>query len=229
MFAPACSTQTMGCTSVNNSDPRTAKRRSHQLLFVQTVSLEGSEWTQSVEDELGLIETHTEFYAPDEDNELNLSDTAVGHVDRPALAETVLSLTEVITFAGCLCGEGGEGGGSLTPISAVFDSTTQSGMAVYVSGNGHVDLAQADAYATSKPVGLALEDVAEDGTGTYLTCATVTLEDWTEVIGAEFLSPGSIYFLSNTDPGQLTTTEPSEVGEYVIIMGSALTQTTFNI
>ena len=196
-------------------------------MFVQTVSLEGSEWGQTVEDELNLVQSYWDHFATEDENELSLIDTAIGQVARAAVAISELDLTEVITFAGCLCGEGGSG--SLTTIEAIFDSTMQSGMAIYVSGDGHVDLAQADDLSTSIPVGLATTDTLADEVGEYLTCTPITLDDWTAVIGTQFLSPGSIYFLSQSDAGHMTTDAPDQTGEYVIIMGSALTQTTFNI
>lgn len=198
-------------------------------MFVQTVSLEGSEWNRPVEDELQLIQTHSDFYHPDDVNELNLTQQATGQVNRAGIASNNLVLVQDIVFAGCLCGEGGDGG-VILPVSAIFDANTQSGMAVYVSGDGHVDLAQADASATTLPiVGLAYENVLADGEGTYQTFGQLTLEDWTDVIGSQFLNPGSVYFLSDTDAGHLTTSEPEDVGDYVVIVGTALTQTTFNI
>ena len=229
MFAPACSSQSMGCTAVNNGDPATTKRRAHKLAFVQTVSLEGSEWVRPLVDTLALVQDFSDFFGTDDDSVITFEQTAVGRVERPGVAASALTFAQILTFAGCLCGEGGEGEGGLTPISAIFDANTQPGMAVYVSSNGHVDLAQADDITTSVPVGLAIEPVLATGTGDYITCTQLTLEDWTAVIGTQFLTPGSIYFLSETDAGLMTVDAPDQTGDFVIIMGSALTQTTFNI
>lgn len=109
-------------------------------------------------------------------------------------------------------------------VEAVFDSPASLGMAVYVSGDGHVDLARADAQATALPiVGLKSDD------GEYKTAGALRLDDWTDVIGTPSLTPTAAYFLSPTDAGQLTTTEPENVGEYVIIVGIAASTKTLII
>lgn len=216
----------MGCTAVNNSDPATTKRRAHTLALTQTVSLEGSEWDRPVVDPLTLEQDFSDFFAEDDENELNLMQSAEGQVDRPGVAASNLTLAQILAFAGCLCGESGEG---LTPVSAIFDSTTQSGMAIYVSSNGHVDLAQADDVITSVAVGLAKEVVLAAETGNYLTEGQIERDDWTNVVGTEFLTPGAVYYLSTDDPGQLTIIAPIIIGQFVVVMGKALTTTMFDI
>lgn len=115
------------------------------------------------------------------------------------------------------------------PITATFDASVSAGHVVYVPADNHVDLAKADAFATSIPVGMALANVISGEVGSYATSGPITLEDWTPVIGTQFLQPGKIYFLSVDDAGRMGITTSEVSGTYVVIIGSALTQTTFNI
>jgi hypothetical protein len=176
---------------------------------------------------MALVQDYSDFFGEEDEQPLNLADTALGQVDRPGIAASSLILVEIITFAGCLCGEGG--GGSLIPVSAIFDSTTQTGMSVYVSSSGHVDLAQADDAVAAIAVGLAVNNVIVGQTGEYLTEGQIERSDWTNVVGTEFLTPGAVYYLSTSDPGQLTITAPTTIGQFVVIIGKALTTTMFDI
>lgn len=115
------------------------------------------------------------------------------------------------------------------PVAATFDSAASRGKVVYVSADNHVDLAKANAFATSIPVGMALANVGNNEAGTYATGGPITLEDWTHVIGTEFLQPGKIYFLSVSEAGCMTIETSQVSGTYVVIMGTALSQTTFRL
>jgi len=108
-------------------------------------------------------------------------------------------------------------------VSAIFDSAADKGRPLYVSGDNRVNLAIANSEATSKVVGLSLGDA------TYVTGGLLQSDDWTAAIGAAFLDPGSIYFLDPTNPGMLTTVCPEASGQYVVIVGTALSQIALNL
>lgn len=80
------------------------------------------------------------------------------------------------------------------------------GAAVRISGalgqNPTIELAQANAYATSDAIGLASENIANNGTGYVLIAGTLTDLD------TQAFSDGAAIYLSATTPGGLTATEP---------------------
>lgn len=127
--------------------------------------------------------------------------------------------------------------------SIVAGSTTQSfsatnsntgaitiGQVVYVDGAGSVNLAKADNETTAKAIGL-VEDasIATLDTGMILTDGTLTSSDWTSVTGSAILTPGSVYFLSDTTAGQITTTPPTLSGSFVVRIGTAISTTTLEV
>lgn len=114
-------------------------------------------------------------------------------------------------------------------VVALFDSAAAPGGVVYVPSDGHVDLAKADAFATSIPVGLAAAGVEASSNGEYITSGPITVDDWTPVIGTESLEPGKIYFLSVDEAGCMGLTTSEVSGTYVVIMGTALTEKTFKV
>jgi hypothetical protein len=104
------------------------------------------------------------------------------------------------------------------------------GMCVYVKSNGNVDKAKADAVATTKVLGLVWEtSISAAAAGNIQTDGIITVSDWTAIIGAASLTPGSIYYLSGATAGQLTATAPSTAGHYVLPVGMAISTTEMNI
>lgn len=114
------------------------------------------------------------------------------------------------------------GGSGSVATQAIFDSNTAAGEVVYISGDGHVDLAQADDGITATAVGIAIEDVLAGETGRYVTVGPVDCETWS-------LVAGSIYYLDPATPGGMTTTYPDNSGEFVIILGAASKPTQLNL
>ena len=118
----------------------------------------------------------------------------------------------------------------------LFSATNQNGgaitigQAVYIAAGDTVDLALADAQATSGVIGL-VSDASIDSTaiGTILTDGILTSTDWTEVVGAATLTPGSVYFLSDTAAGELTTTVPTAPGSFVTRVGTAVNTSTLEV
>ena len=101
------------------------------------------------------------------------------------------------------------------------------GQPVYIQGANTVDLALADAKATSGVIGL-VSDASIDPSviGTILTDGILTSTDWTAVVGAATLTVGSVYFLSDTIAGTLTTTATTTAGSFVTRVGTAINTTT---
>lgn len=104
------------------------------------------------------------------------------------------------------------------------------GQPVYIQGANTVDLALADAKATSGVIGLVLDaSIDSSVVGTILTDGILTSTDWTAVVGAATLTVGSVYFLSDVDAGTLTTTAPTTTGSFVTRVGTAISTTTLEV
>ncbi len=220
MFAPACSTQTMGCTSVDNSDPNTTKRRSHKLLLTDLAETGGSEWLRSVSSDLALTDdADSHIHLGDGDHDLSLDSAASGYLEFTRDVEHDLDVTQGVTLAGQL---GGGGGGASVTSEAIFDSNTSAGEVIYVSGDGHVDLAQANSEPQTLAVGIAIADVLAGEVGEYITVGPVTVDTWT-------LTPGTVYYLDPDVPGGMTSTYPTTIGDFVVILGAAATPTQLNL
>lgn len=118
----------------------------------------------------------------------------------------------------------------------LFSATNQNGGAitigqpVYIAAADTVDLALADAQATSGVIGLVLDaSIASAAIGTIVTDGILTSADWTSVVGAATLTVGSVYFLSDTVAGTLTTTATTTTGSFVTRVGTAISTTTLEV
>ena len=114
------------------------------------------------------------------------------------------------------------GGGGTVTMSAIFDSNTSAGEVLYISGDGHVDLAQGNGEPQALAVGIAIADVLAGETGEYITVGPVTCDTWN-------LTPGTVYYLDPALPGQLTDVFPNTIGDHVVILGAAATPTQLNL
>lgn len=104
------------------------------------------------------------------------------------------------------------------------------GQAVYISAANTVGAALADDVTTSGVVGLVADaSIASAASGNILTDGTLVSTDWTAVVGATTLTPGSVYFLSDTTAGELTTTVPTAPGSFVTRVGTAINTTTLEV
>ena len=118
----------------------------------------------------------------------------------------------------------------------LFSATNQNGGAitigqpVYIAAADTVDLALADAQATSGVIGL-VSDANIDSTaiGTIVTDGILTSADWTSVVGAATLTTGAVYFLSDVTVGTLTTTPTTTTGSFVTRVGTAISTTTLEV
>lgn len=118
-------------------------------------------------------------------------------------------------------------------INRVFDSAATIGQPVYSVSGTNVDLAQADAQGTIRVAGLVLSAaVSATNSGDILIDGVLvaTTTQWDAVTGQTGgLTPGANYFLDPANPGKLTTTAPTTVGEFVVRIGYALSATEFEI
>lgn len=114
------------------------------------------------------------------------------------------------------------GGDGATLGAGIFDSFAPMGALVYVSADGHVDLAIGTGLPQATAVGMAIEDVAAGAVGRYATSGPVTNPNWS-------LSAGSVYYLSTTVAGGMTPTFPNTIGDHVVILGAATDAQTISL
>ena len=104
---------------------------------------------------------------------------------------------------------------------------------VYIKSNGAVDLAQADASATSEVFGLVNDAlIAPNASGRILFDAvlTATTGEWDAVTGGSGgLTPGETYFLDAATVGMLTINAPTASGEFVVNIGRAISATKLDL
>lgn len=130
------------------------------------------------------------------------------------------------TFTGNLVGNASTSSANISVLTNDAAATLAIGSVVYNDASGGVQLAKADADATSNPVGLLAAAVAAGGQATVVTGKeiTATAAQWQAVgAGASGLTPGAQYFLSNASAGFITTVVPTT--GYVIRIGTALSAT----
>jgi hypothetical protein len=103
------------------------------------------------------------------------------------------------------------------------------GAPVYASAADTVKRAQANAKATSKLAGLGLDaSFAAGATGNIITggILVATTTQWDAVAGTTGgLTFGTNYFLDPANPGKITSTPPTTVGQCNVLVGIALSTT----
>lgn len=103
------------------------------------------------------------------------------------------------------------------------------GAPVYAFAADGVKRAQANAKATSKLAGLGLDaTIAASGVGNIITSGILvaTTAQWDAVAGTTGgLTFGTMYFLDPANPGKITSTVPTTVGQCVTLVGIALSTT----
>lgn len=93
--------------------------------------------------------------------------------------------------------------------------------AVQTSGSGVIRAVAGNALAAG--VGLAALQI-DPGQNSWVQCGGLfTLDDWTQVVGFRQLFSSSNYYLDAAFPGQLTRTPPAKVGDYLQLIGVAMT------
>jgi hypothetical protein len=113
--------------------------------------------------------------------------------------------------------------------NAEASTALTAGMAVYISAAGAAKRAQANAAATAKVIGIWLDaTTATSSTGNCCVggVATATTAQWDAVTGTSGgLVAGTAYYLDPANPGKLTATAPSTVGQLVTFIGIASSTT----
>ena len=103
------------------------------------------------------------------------------------------------------------------------------GAPVYASGADSVKRAQANAKATSRLVGLGYDaTIAAAGVGNIIETGVLvaTTAQWDAVAGTTGgLTFNTDYFLDPANPGKLTSTPPTTVGQCNVLVGRALSPT----
>lgn len=109
--------------------------------------------------------------------------------------------------------------GDSVDTSATADSQMAIGDVVYSSGNGHVDLAEASPAVNSlKARAFGMVTNVKGSVIKYRTTGVVENPNWS-------LEPQTVYYLSPTVPGGLTSTYPTASGQFVVIVGVATSPT----
>lgn len=106
--------------------------------------------------------------------------------------------------------------------------TVQPGQVVYAGAvDGYARRASASALPPSLIIGVAQTGA---GPGFMFSVARdyLQLNDWTTIIGTQYLTPGGIYFLSTT-PGMATQTPSYAVGSVISRLGVAVSADTLAI
>lgn len=103
------------------------------------------------------------------------------------------------------------------------------GTPVYVKSNGNVDKARANATGTTKVLGLVRDSsISAAASGIIQTSGVLaaTTGEWDTVTGGSGgLTAGSYYFLSSSTAGMLTATAPSSGGDFITLVGLAVSTT----
>jgi hypothetical protein len=132
-----------------------------------------------------------------------------------------------------LAGPGGlaEGSGgpashaTLAPDAPIF---TQAGHAVRMLASGELQLARADSYENAVVVGLVISGSVPGEITSFTTDGQISRGDWTPIIGAPALVPGTRYFLSPTNLGRLVAQPPLRP-HYLVPVGRAVSATTLEV
>ena len=104
------------------------------------------------------------------------------------------------------------------------------GQPVYIDGADSCDLARANAASTRNVIGLVRDaSIAAAATGDVQTDGILSVADWTSVLGAAALTPGTTYYLSAAVAGQITATAPTGAPNSVVRIGTAISGTDLEI
>ena len=112
--------------------------------------------------------------------------------------------------------KGDRGESALADTVATADVPMAIGDVIYASGADRVDLAQANGDATSTVVGMVTS--VKGSVVKHRSHGTVENPNWS-------LTPLSVYYLSPTVAGGMTTVFPNDTGHFVIILGTAVSPT----
>jgi hypothetical protein len=139
-----------------------------------------------------------------------------GEVKRANTNDTLANEVDFLTV-------NNETGGVLVKCTPVYQTATAD----------QVDKAQGNAIATARVLGLLVEDIADEFSGSLLTDGRLvaTTTEWdavTDQVGG--LTPGAKYYLSAATAGKLSTSLPADVeGNVVAPVGLAKSTTVMEV
>ena len=158
------------------------------------------------------------------DSTLNFAQGATVVLDMPRACESTLAFSQ---FVHAIL-EGYHAPCTDHTLDVLAGETVHAGAPAYIVSNNTANLASATGPVKSRVVGLITQAAFANNATIVQTDGSLNLADWTSVIGAASLTPGSVYFLHTTD-GQMSTTPPTGDGDVVVTMGVAVTTTKFDI
>jgi hypothetical protein len=134
-------------------------------------------------------------------------------------------LKSLMVWNGSLWTPAGGGATLKSTITQAHSFTSADiGTPLYLIGSTYTK-ARADSSSMAEVAGL-LESIVDANTFSLALCGDVTIAS--AVRGGSNLTPGDTYFLSSTNAGQITATEPSVVGYVSKPIGIAKDQTTLS-
>ncbi|OQW92913.1 MAG: hypothetical protein BWK79_00120 [Beggiatoa sp. IS2] len=107
------------------------------------------------------------------------------------------------------------------------DVAVQTGHPVYINAENHLELACAESLPRAQGFGLCAFPANPGGNVSVYVDGFISRADWTPITGTLFLIPGKTYYLSNTEPGKLTSTPPTT--GYLLSVGTAIYPDTLDI
>lgn len=245
--------ETRGGTLIIYADPQWPKIQTLVLTFSVLKRTEALELLRFMKDHLGvkiglidweqrywegvivtpeepIVADHHDSYSASFSFEGELSDNNPQIVPGTSCAGTAKMAKVKAARASCVCTpESGGSSGSDSMYSAESDATVVLGTPLYLTVAGHVNLAQANAAGTTQVAGFANEAGTPTVSVDYISEGKITKSDWSDVAGTASLTVGSVYFLSPTTAGRITTTAPATVGQYVVKVGRATSATILDL
>ena len=97
-----------------------------------------------------------------------------------------------------------------------------AGEVVYAPSAGSLAKAKADAVTTSKIIGVATANVLTGQLASVQSAGIITVSTWS-------LTANTIYYLDPSTAGAITATAPTIVGQVVIPVGIAVSETTMKL
>jgi hypothetical protein len=117
-------------------------------------------------------------------------------------------------------------------LSQTAASTMIAGQVVYNNSADSIEKAKADASGTSKPVGMCQAAITAAASGNIVVngVLTLTTAQWDALAGTTGgLAAGTVYYLSPTTPGLITSTPPSTIGQFLVELGMAISTTELKV
>lgn len=140
------------------------------------------------------------------------SDSGTNYVSATDTGVDIFGAKDIILIAAPSANSTASG----TKIQLIANENQVFGDVVYIASDGDAALADADAIATAKVVGMCTGTVTTGNTGTYLLMGIARNDTWAWTVG------GHIYLsTTGTSTNTLTQTAPSGTDDCVVVVGVA--------